>query len=63
MFCLTSLSRVGDVTALRDRVEGVIRRWNAYEVVRGGRAVIDFDCAPAEDPLELFVKEVVPAFS
>ncbi|GAB6899839.1 hypothetical protein [Kineosporia succinea] len=41
---------------LRDQVESLVRSWGAYEEARGGRAVIDFDCAPTHEP-------VVPAAS
>jgi len=39
------------VTELRDRVEEVIRSWDALEVARGGRPVIDYDCAPDPRPV------------
>lgn len=32
--------------SLRDEIERVIRAWNAYEIRRGGAAIIDFDCYP-----------------
>lgn len=37
---------------LRDAVEDVVRSWDAYERARGGRAVIDYDCAPPDQPVE-----------
>jgi hypothetical protein len=42
---------VGDITELRDRTEEVIRSWDALETGRGGRAVIDYDCAPHDRPV------------
>lgn len=41
---------------LRDAVEQAVRAWHAHETARGGRLVIDFDCAPA-------VGQVQPALS
>lgn len=40
----------------RDRADAVVRRWHAYEIDRGGRAIIDYDCAPSD-------KDVAPASS
>jgi hypothetical protein len=31
---------------MRNAAEGIIRSWNAHEVARGAKAVIDYDCAP-----------------
>ena len=45
------MARVGDVTELRNRAEEVIRSWDALEVGRGRRAVIDYDCAPDDRPV------------
>jgi hypothetical protein len=36
---------------LRDTVEQVVRTWGAHEAARGGRQVIDFDCAPPAEPV------------
>ncbi|MBI1758273.1 MAG: hypothetical protein HYR62_03475 [Actinobacteria bacterium] len=33
---------------LRDAIEDVIRSWDAHERARGGRDVIDYDCAPTD---------------
>jgi len=33
---------------LRDQVESLVRSWGAYEDARGGRQVIDYDCAPTD---------------
>ncbi|MCD5313414.1 hypothetical protein [Kineosporia babensis] len=41
---------MGEVQELRDQVEALIRRWHVYEVDRGGRPVIDFDCSPDRAP-------------
>jgi hypothetical protein len=41
---------------LRDEIEQTLRSWNAYEEIRGGQPVIDFDCHPLND-------EVAPATS
>ena len=35
---------------LRDQVESLVRSWGAYEEARGGRQVIDYDCAPTDQP-------------
>lgn len=35
---------------LRDAVEDVVRSWHAHEAARGGRSVIDYDCAPPDAP-------------
>jgi len=32
--------------ALRDELEAILRGWNAYEVARGAKPVIDFDLRP-----------------
>ncbi|MBT0769334.1 hypothetical protein KIH74_10410 [Kineosporia sp. J2-2] len=42
---------MGEVSALRDRVEGIVRSWHAYELSRGAQAVIDYDCAPDRRPV------------
>lgn len=39
-----------EVAELRDEVEQVIRAWHAHEAGRGGEAVIDYDCAPTDQP-------------
>jgi hypothetical protein len=36
---------------LRDAVENVVRSWGAHEEGRGGRQVIDYDCAPTTEPI------------
>ncbi|GLY14454.1 hypothetical protein Kisp01_14690 [Kineosporia sp. NBRC 101677] len=36
---------------LRDQVESLVRSWGAYEEARGGRQVIDYDCAPTNAPI------------
>jgi hypothetical protein len=41
---------------LRDKIESVLRAWNAYEAGRNGPAVIDYDCRPTDE-------EIVPATS
>ncbi|MDL4773993.1 MULTISPECIES: hypothetical protein [Thermomonosporaceae] len=33
---------------LRDEIETALRAWHAYEIGRGGPAVIDFDCRPGD---------------
>lgn len=35
---------------LRDAVEELVRSWDAHETRRGGRAVVDYDCAPNDQP-------------
>lgn len=39
------------MTQLRDEVEAVIRSWDAHERLRGGREVLDYDCAPTDQPV------------
>jgi hypothetical protein len=35
--------------SLRDEIEAAIRSWNAYELGRGGPAVVDYDLAPPDN--------------
>ncbi len=37
---------------LRDQVEHAIRRWHALEEASGAATVIDYDCAPPNEPIE-----------
>lgn len=39
------------MTELRDEAEAVIRAWDAHERLRGGREVLDYDCAPDDRPV------------
>ncbi|KPM53351.1 hypothetical protein ACG83_21705 [Frankia sp. R43] len=36
---------------LRDAIEQALRAWDAHETARGAAPVIDFDCAPTEEPV------------
>ncbi|MCA1708959.1 MAG: hypothetical protein LC808_39060, partial [Actinobacteria bacterium] len=37
---------------LRDQAEHAIRRWHALEETSGAAPVIDYDCAPPNEPIE-----------
>lgn len=37
--------------SLRDKIESVLRSWDAYETGRGAQAITDFDCAPSDRPV------------
>lgn len=37
--------------SLRDKIENVLRSWDAYETGRGAQAIVDFDCAPPPQPV------------
>ena len=39
---------------LRDRVEHAIRRWHAFEEAQGADPVIDYDCAPPNQPVDSY---------
>ena len=35
---------------LRDKIETTLRSWNAHEIDRGAPPVVDYDCAPPQEP-------------
>lgn len=36
---------------VRDEVENLLRSWDRYERERGAPAIVDFDCAPVDEPV------------
>ncbi|MGH3851841.1 MAG: hypothetical protein ACRDRT_19525, partial [Pseudonocardiaceae bacterium] len=39
---------------LSDHVEHAIRRWHALEEASGAAPVIDYDCAPPNEPIDAY---------